>query len=104
MNTTERAPSIGQMMKRVIEHTANPFSAIVLQEAAGSVDKLGKLMAEKAVLDDVSGMTKRLFKDFSDEELKSVSSREAFIMALAGALKEALIMYIRRIAGDPSVR
>lgn len=75
---------------RLIEKYADPFAPVKLQEAFGSLERLGTMLAPGCDQTKVQGYSDRLMGSWTEKELNSVSRDPEFIMALAGMLSTSL--------------
>ncbi len=91
----------GDMMKRVIAKTNDPFMAMRVQDAYTKNEALGKAMADHVVNKaSVQAITDRLLKDFPDAELDKLCEQPEFVVALCGMLNQSILAYVRRLIHD----
>lgn len=87
-----------------IESTEDPLAPIKLEKAYLAVTSLGAMFAQKKYQASADEYTKRLLKDFpDDDELDKVCTEPGFLIALSGLFVAALGKYVSRLAnrGEP---
>jgi hypothetical protein len=79
---------------KLCEKTNNPLAPIILHKFENDVEKMASLVLVPLCKEDKTNtLSERLLKDFSNEELKTVSSDPNFLLALLAIVKESTIMF-----------
>lgn len=84
---------IKRAMCNAIEIYEHPLAGIILDQAYGKVNQLGKMLSAKVDKAMVHEYTKRLMEGFSDEELNRIAGKPEFVVAVASMLSESLIKH-----------
>ncbi len=89
----------GEEFKRrvmaVIETTGDPTAPIRLQELAGALSAVGKMLTSQTSKEEVSDLTLKFLEGFPDEDaLEKLCVTPCFVVTLCAMLHQALTDYV----------